>query len=325
MAGSKSNTYVNSRPGYTEQSHGEGNANAISVVSDGITVAEHESFGLRAELARSCQRGREIFLTKARSENFGATLVLRRGHLFVVWIDKVKDSKGTKTVKDTKPVSYTPAYKAGLGFGDEIVSINGILVSTFGNNVNNVHTLLNCADEVVLQVCDKSVFSHHELKFHICGDSCKSSSSMVDKYGCSAENAKIGLAFLENGTISRVAEDGLGHSAGIIPGKKIVRIGDKYTLDEHPKDLLRILREYKKSSKSVNVTIVVGSARLIDILSSAAKAKMLQKQLRCSFCDVLQKDFDIEGLRKNGLTGAYIDYEPMSTVASCCESNGFLI
>eukprot|EP01134_Creolimax_fragrantissima_P001471 CFRG1471T1 len=224
---------------------------------------------------------RELTLEKPAGEYFGAEVAFVGGRLFVVWVDKYGDNRNS--------TALSAAFRAGLGFGDEITRINTSNVKTFGNSVSSMYTFLDSLDKIYLEVVDKTVFTHHVLTFNNTEGIRSSSQSTLTTEG----EETVGLSFAQNGTITRVVEGGLGFLAGLQEGEKIVRIGNMHTLNTHPRGLARLFARAKKSSKTSSIIVSVAPARLISILANAAEAVIKTRFLSCELNYVLDHDFDL--------------------------------
>ncbi|KNC75941.1 hypothetical protein SARC_11542 [Sphaeroforma arctica JP610] len=210
-------------------------------------------------------------------EKFGAGFVLHQDRLFVAWVDKYHSS------------TYSTAYKAGLGFGDEIISINGIVAWKFQGDVTKVYAALNSRPILSLELLENTIFTEHTLTLY--ADDSEGTTSSTSQF---KKKRPIGLSFLEDGTIARVEPGSAAALAGLIPGQRIVRIGNRHMVGTKARNLLKKLGDSQYRSKTLEVLIVAAPGKIVNRLRSSSQAIMSEKGLKMGLNVILDNNFNVK-------------------------------
>ncbi|KNC80195.1 hypothetical protein SARC_07438 [Sphaeroforma arctica JP610] len=224
-------------------------------------------------------------------KKFGAGFVLHQDRLFVAWVDKYYSS------------TYSTAYKAGLGFGDEITSINGILAKEFRGDVTEVYAALNSSRTLSLELIEKTSFTEHTLALYADDSDGETSSTSRPK-----KKRLIGLSFIEDGTIARVEPGSMAALAGLRPGQRIISIGNRHTVGTTARDLLKIIGDSQNCSKTLEVLIVAAPGKLVNRLRSSSQALLSEKGLKMDLNAILDNDFNV-----NSFVGPRLSNSPSNT------------
>eukprot|EP01134_Creolimax_fragrantissima_P006490 CFRG6490T1 len=243
---------------------------------------------------------RSVTLKKQRGQDFGAELCFQNGHLYVVWVDKFERRGDGKTEK------YTAAFKGGLGFGDEITSINSMGVSAFRDGLASYYDALDIPEDIILEVIDKTAFANHVM------DTIPLKQSTT---------SFLGLTFSQSGTITRVDPDGLAHKAGLTVGRKIIRIDDEHVINIHPRQIVNCLFKSITSSKGPQISIITGPAIIVNVLSLATEKMLKQRDLQCQLNHALDSDFDVTVATLRSMVSRYENHFSHKSTIDRCVTN----
>ncbi|KNC77291.1 hypothetical protein SARC_10246 [Sphaeroforma arctica JP610] len=253
-----------------------------------MTVANITEVGNKLkDFEQETKRLRTIELKKAEGISFGATLLHSQGRVYVAYISKHR--------ADILRPELSPAYMAGLEFGDEITQINGRHVVDMGS-LDDVYATLDAASEVVMDVNEKSKFACHEL---VIQGAYNDASKSVEKKN---KALSIGLDFNRQSVIVRVDPNQSAFLAGIKAGRMVVSVGDNHVVCSHPKSVIYVLNEAKRKINTdetvTTQTLEVWTApaahlQLLYALGNEEYQKVTSSEYLHDFNFALDEGFDI--------------------------------
>lgn len=209
--------------------------------------------------SKKCIR-REVVVIKEPNEAFGAVLTARHLRVYVVFVFKYTSSR-----------ECTAAYRAGLHFGDEIVSINSHYVTDLDEQ--QMTELMAVSDVLFLEIADNP---HTET--HL---------ATVEQ-----QDRNFGIQEYSAGEIVRVAPEGPAARAGLVTGRTIVAVNGKSTLGFSDRQVIDAISKAFHLGQTVIVDTMAGD--VADILQLALLEALVALRAPATPNELIDNDFSWE-------------------------------
>eukprot|EP00122_Pirum_gemmata_P004678 Pgem_evm1s4260 len=265
-------------------------------------------------------RNREILIKKGAGERFGAVLVKFSYKLFVAYVttshyiahksinivnnkptnvnnnyiysdtsceDSVSIDNNNKqtnvnghTSSEGSVYKQTPAFRAGLVFGDELTHINGDCISKL--TLKQIHDILNSSVEIEIKVKECKYVTIEKRKW--------STSTL----GNTSKNKEKKLFFdavgvtYKNGHIESVMEchDSVVDANKLLPGERIVGVNGKSVLCFEDNRISKHCNEQWQGKNTSNICLTVLPVGLANFLQTCIpRSKLFINALKFTTCD----------------------------------------
>lgn len=243
-------------------------SNKLGVIYEDSPSSSSSQGGMkRSESSMSLHTIREVSVQKPQGGFFGAEFTRIGKNVFITVVRPIEVEPMVMSITGNRggrsTTNYTPAYRAGLSFGDEILRINGIDVHSL--SVPDIYKEVAKATEVNIEFREQSHQSSYFLDFA----SLKPTSTNLGMLVCDGEIVDIGP-----GTVASAAGIPIGTSVMSVAGKSAFGMDEKELVST-------ILKHAKTQPAGTAIEISVTSFKIYSSLLPAMRQAMQDFSLHC--------------------------------------------